>query len=81
VKEEDVYSFIARGHFPEATCLRVIRAYGNRKAMEALEEAKKAIPERMLSANEVEIEMYIKSCIEKLDQMIALTMGMEQETK
>ena len=70
--EDDIVSIISAGDISREAATGIVRSYGNLRVIAALEEARKSIPDRLLSAQEVEIEMYVKSCIDKLDQMIAL---------
>jgi hypothetical protein len=71
--EEEVYSLIVTGDLSRSVSLDVIRAYGNRKAIEALERARELIPGTEQTINEREAEERFTSCIEKLDQFVRLS--------
>ena len=68
MNEEDVYSIIVTGEVSRAAALNVIRSYGNRKAAEALIEAKKSIPGADRLIAEVEIRERLDNCLCMLDR-------------
>jgi hypothetical protein len=69
--EDEVYSLIITGDLSRSASLNIIRSYGNRKAIEALEQAGKSIPSAM--RDEEKIDLTISSCIEKLDSIVRLS--------
>ena len=71
--EDDVYSLIITGDLPRPACLGIIRSYGNRKAMTALEEARKALPESARQIEEAEMDLRLTSCLEKLDEILKVS--------
>ena len=73
--EDEVYSLIVTGELPKSAALNIIRSYGNRKAMEALTRARETLPEAARLINEAEIEAAIMSCIEKLNQLARVSVG------
>jgi hypothetical protein len=50
--------------------MNVIRSYGNRKAMDALEQARRSIPDPPPSIAEAEIDMRFASCLESLGRIL-----------
>lgn len=66
--EEEVYSIIVTGDVARAAALGVIRSYGNRKATEALIDARQSIPgaERLIA--EAEIGERLDNCLRMLDK-------------
>jgi hypothetical protein len=66
--EEEVYSIIATGGVSRSAALGVIRSYGNRKASEALIEARKSIPGADRLIAEAEIGERMDSCLRMLDK-------------
>jgi len=73
--EAEVYSLIVTGDLPRATCISIIRSYGNRKVIEAFDEARKTTPGSKLSLDEVEMEKRVMACIESLDEILTVTIG------
>jgi len=71
--EERVYDLITGGNLPKPVALTVIRSYGHRKAIEALQQARDAMPGATENIEAVEIEKRIQSCLEQLDELIALS--------
>ena len=79
MNEAEIYTLIVSGDLPKATCVSIIRSYGNRKAMEALEQARKTIPNSARSIDETEMEIRLVACIEMLDQFLESSIdGMRQ---
>jgi hypothetical protein len=68
--EEEVYSLIVTGDISRSAALPMIRAYGNRKAMDALQQARDMTPGATQSIEDQEIDRCIASCFEKLDELI-----------
>ena len=75
LNEDEVYSLIVTGELSKSAALNIIRSYGNRKAMEALTRARETLPEAERLINEAEIETAIMSCIEKLNQLARVSVG------
>ncbi|MDR1626434.1 MAG: hypothetical protein LBT33_07820 [Spirochaetia bacterium] len=67
--EEEIYSLIVTGEVSRAAALGVIRSYGNRKATEALIEARQSIPEADRLIAEVEIGERLDNCLRMLDRL------------
>ena len=80
--EEEVLSLITGGGLSRSASLNVIKAYGDRKAIDALQQAKNTIPGAMQSIQDIEADKLFTSCVEKLDELIktstsALRQGVE----
>jgi hypothetical protein len=67
--EEEVYSIIVTGDVSRAAALGVIRSYGNRKATEALIEARQSIPGADCLIAAAEIGDRIDNCLRMLDKL------------
>ena len=65
--EEEVYSLIVTGDMSRSAALQVIRSYGNRKAMDALRQARQSLPGE--SVDDAEIELRFSSCLQMLDDL------------
>ncbi len=78
--EEAVYSIIISGDLSREVTLNVIRSYGNRRAIEALEQAKSLIPEAENCIEELEAETLFNACLRKLDQLITASVEAVRET-
>ena len=65
--EEEVYSLIVTGDMSRSAALQVIRSYGNRKAMDALRQARQSLPGE--SVDDAEIELRFNSCLQMLDDL------------
>jgi hypothetical protein len=66
--EEEIYSIIVTGDVSRAAALGIIRSYGNRKANEALIEARQSIPGADRMITEEEIGERINNCLHMLDK-------------
>jgi hypothetical protein len=71
--EEEVYSLIVTGDIARSAALQVIRAYGNRKVFDALQQARTALPGAV--ADEAEIDLRFASCLQKLDEFTRLSVA------
>ena len=75
MKAEDVYALVASGDLPRSAAIGVIRAYGNREVIEALEQARKvATPVSAPSLLDAEIDARLTGCLRRLDEFIDTTM-------
>ena len=78
--EEEVYALIVSGDISRSASLGVIRSYGNRKAMEALERARKSPPESTRSIDDAEFDLRFAACLELADRILqASTKSIENE--
>jgi hypothetical protein len=72
---EDVYSSIVSGDLSRSAAIGVIRAYGNREIIEALERARKdASLDTSQSFLDAEIDARIANCLRRLDELIGATL-------
>jgi hypothetical protein len=65
--EEEVYSLIVTGDISRSAALHVIRAYGSRKAMDTLQQARQSLP--IESMDDAEIELRFNSCLQMLENL------------
>ena len=80
MKAEDVYSLVVTGGLPRQAAIGVIRAYGNREVIEALEQARKtAAPDAAQSLLDTEIDARFTGCLLRLDEFIDTTMAAMRE--
>ena len=68
--EEEVLSLVTGGELSRSASLNVIKSYGNRMAIEALQQARNTIPGALQSIEDMEVDKLFTSCIEKLDELI-----------
>ena len=71
--EEDVLSLVTGGELSRSASLNVLKSYGSRKAIEALQQARNTIPGAIQTIEDIETDKSFTSCVEKLDELIKTT--------